>query len=85
MNAVASKTIFVSANKFDMAILDVIGETEKAYNVKNRDCGRTCWIPKSGLYLRKPGVATYEDEYEVHDWFYNRMSNPQMKVLNVME
>lgn len=85
MTTAQATTILVTANLFDTAILEVIAESEKALHVRNVECGRTCWIPKSGIYLRKPGVATYENEYNVHDWFFNKMSKIQLKVLNVME
>lgn len=79
------KTILVFANKFDAAILEVVRETEKAIEVRNVECGRGCWIPKSAIYLRKPGVETYENEYEVRDWFFAKMNKYQMKALNIME
>jgi hypothetical protein len=84
MNAVATSLV-VHANKFDSAILEVIKETEKAYQVRNVDCGRMCWIPKSGLKAYKPGVATYENEYEVANWFWSKMNLMQEKVLNIAE
>ena len=85
MTATETTSIVVHANKFDSAILKVLTETEKAYSVQNVDCGRKCWIPKSGLKAYKPGVPSYENEYEVANWFWSKMSLIQEKVLNISE
>ena len=83
--AVTTATILVHANKFDSAILEIVRETEKAYQVRNIDCKRQCWIPKAGLKPYKPGVATYENEYVVASWFWAKMDLTQEKVLNIAE
>lgn len=78
-------TILVFANTYDGAILAVIGETEKAINVRNKECGRCCWLPKAGLVARKPGVPTYENEYVLARWFVSKLNLQQSKVLNIAE
>jgi len=82
---IATTSLIIFANKWDGAILDVVAETEKAWSVRNRDNGRSCWIPKAGVRLRKPGVPTYENEYNVNDWFYNKLTPQQQRVLNLLE
>ena len=75
----------IHANKYDSAIVELVQESEKAIQVKNVECGRTCWIPKSGLREYKPGVPSYEGEYVVTAWFWNKMSIQQQRVLNIAE
>jgi hypothetical protein len=60
--------------------LYIIGETAKAYHVKD-DFGLTCWIPKSGIKPDKPGVPTYENCYHLADWFRNAMTRHQERVI----
>jgi len=83
--ATEMNSIVVHANKFDAAILEIISESEKAIQVRNRDCGRKCWLPKSALVGYKPGVPTYENEYIVANWFWSKMNLMQQKVLNIAE
>lgn len=78
-------TILVFANKFDGAILEVIQESDKAVRVRNKENGRECWLPKSGIMLRKPGIPTYENEYNVAAWFRCRMNAAQERALNLLE
>lgn len=78
-------TVLVFANTYDGAILEVISETEKAIQVRNKESNRSCWLPKSGIEQRKPGVPTYENEYVVCGWFWSKMNLQQQKVLNVAE
>ncbi len=78
-------TIVIHANKFDSAIVEVVSETEKALQVKNTYCGRSAWIPKSGLKPYKKGVPSYENEYTVADWFWNKMDVRAQRVLNIAE
>lgn len=87
MNTIATDngTIIVYANPFDGAILEVVSERPKAIEVVNRENRRKCWIPKSGLALRKPNVPTYENEYDVKDWFYNKLSSYQQRALNLLD
>lgn len=77
--------ILVFASPFDGATLTIIQETDKALQVRNDHCGRECWIPKSGLKLRNPGVETYENEYVLADWFRAKLNLQQEKVLNLAE
>ena len=77
-------TIIVFANIYDGAILRVSEERPKAIKVTNTENGKTCWLPKSGLKPRKPGVPTYESEYTVAAWFSNRLSDQQERVLNLL-
>jgi hypothetical protein len=78
-------TLIVFANKYDGAILEVLTETDKAISVRNKENGKTCWLPKAGLTQRKPGVPTYESEYNVQRWFMAKMTNQQERVLNLLE
>ena len=75
----------IHANRWDSAIVEVIGESEKALQVKNTESGRVCWLPKSGIKPYKPGVATYENEYEIAPWFRDKMNLYQERVLNLAE
>lgn len=75
----------IHANKYDAAIVEVVSQTERAIQVRNVDCGRSCWIPRSALAEYKPGVATYEDEFVVRDWFWVKMNRRQEQVLNIAE
>lgn len=78
-------TLVIHANKFDSAIVEVVGESEKALQVKNTESGRVCWLPKSGIKAYKPGVPTYENEYEVSGWFRSKLNLQQERVLNLAE
>ena len=78
-------TILIFANTYDAAILAIIQESEKAIKVQNKESNLICWIPKSGIQQRKPGVATYENEYVVKNWFWAKMNLQQQKVLNISE
>ena len=77
--------IMVMANPMDPAGLQIIGDSEKAIKVRNDYCGRDCWIPRAALVLRKPGVASYECEYDLRPWFFSKMSMRQRQVLNLAE
>jgi hypothetical protein len=79
-----SDSLVVHANRMDSAILVVINETAKAWEVRNVDCGRSCWLPKSGLRLYKPGVESYEGEYVLAPWLRSKLSDQQEKVLNLL-
>lgn len=79
------QTMIIFAHKFDAAIVEVEAETAKAFLLRNTESGKTGWIPKSALALRKPGVPTYENEFNVKDWFFNRMNRAQSVMLNVAE
>lgn len=81
----ATATLVIHANPYDSAIVEIIKETEKAYQVKNIDCGRMCWIPKAGLKQYKPGVPSYENEYKLALWFEGKLDLRQEKVLNLAE
>ena len=78
-------SLLVFANKWDGAILGVISESEKAVQVRNKENGKVCWLPKSGLVQRKPGVPTYENEYDLANWFRGKLSAQQERVLNLLE
>lgn len=77
--------LIVFANKFDGAILEVVSETNKAISVRNVENDRSCWLPKAGLAARKPGVPTYENEYNVARWFLSKLTSQQERVLNLLE
>lgn len=79
-----ANTILVYANKYDAAILEVVEDRLKAIKVVNTENSKSCWLPKSGLKLRKPGVATYENEYTVASWFSNKLTDQQERVLNLL-
>jgi hypothetical protein len=81
--ATENKTMVIHANKFDSAIVVVIAETEKAVQIESKDNGCKCWLPKAALKPYKPGVATYENEYEIARWI--DLSYMQEKVLNLAE
>ena len=85
MTTATAATIIIFANKWDGAICEVLAVSEKALQIRNKENGKSCWVPKSGIRLRKPGVQTYENEYEVNDWFFNKLSPIQMKTLNLAE
>lgn len=87
MAAIATENnrLIVYANKFDGAILEVVKESEKAVQVRNVENGKSCWLPKSGLKPKKPGVPTYENEYELSRWFACKLSLQQERVLNLAE
>lgn len=78
-------TLVIHANKYDSAIVAVVAESDKAMQVKNVESGRVCWLPKSGLKPYRPGVESYENEYEVSGWFRNKMNLQQERVLNLAE
>lgn len=80
-----SNKLIVFANKYDGAILEVIAESDKAINVRNVENKNACWLPKSAIVQRKPGVPTYENEYNVSRWFLSKMNNQQERVLNLLE
>lgn len=79
------ETIIIFANKWDGAICQIQSATEKALQITNTENGKSCWVPRSGIRLRKPGVPTYENEFEVNDWFFNKLTLQQMKTLNLAE
>ena len=85
MIATENNKLIVFANKYDGAILEVVSQSEKAINVKNTENGKSCWSPKAGIVQRKPGVPTYENEYNVQRWFMSKMTNQQERVLNLLE
>lgn len=64
---------------------DVIAETEKALHIRNQYSKKTAWVPKSGLKPYKPGVPTYEHNYDVADWFKRRMDRRQAVCLDFEE
>lgn len=66
-------------------LLDVIGETDRAFKVRNQENGSVCYIPKSGLKLRKPGVPTYEDDFVLAKWFRDSLNRYQERTLGVSE
>ena len=78
-------TLVIHANKMDSAICGIVQESEKAIKVQNDHCKRSCWLPKAGLKPYKPGVPTYENEYVLADWFRDKMSSQQERVLNLLE
>jgi len=47
--------VFIQANPMDLAICDIVAETEKAIQICNVDCKSTCWLPKSALKPYNPG------------------------------
>lgn len=85
MIATENNRLIVFANKYDGAILELLAESDKAINVRNIENNRTCWLPKSGIAQRKPGVPTYENEYNVARWFMAKMNQQQERVLNLLE
>lgn len=85
MIATENNRLIVFANKYDGAILEVVSESDKAINVKNVENGKSCWLPKAGITQRKPGVPTYENEYNVQRWFMAKLTNQQERVLNLLE
>ena len=82
LNESKDMSLLISWNKISMInnTFEVLSESAKAFQLKNHE-NKTCWIPKSALELRKPGVATYENEFFVKQWFKNRMSNFQHEFL----
>ncbi len=78
-------TILVTANTWQSALLEVMKETEKAIQVKNVENGKVCWLPKAALKKYKPGVETYENNYDIANWFFPKMSSQQERVLNILE
>lgn len=82
---IASKFICVHANLWDSAVLEIIGQSDKAIQVRNEHCRRTCWIPKSGLKPYKPGVEGYEQDFVLTPWFRDAANEFQLKVLNLAE
>ena len=64
---------------------DVLSETEKAVFIRNQYSKKTAWIPKSGLKPYKPGVPTYENNYDLADWFVRRMDRRQAVCLDFEE
>ena len=85
MIATENNRLIVFANKFNGAILELIAESDKAIHVRNTENEKSCWLPKAGIVQRKPGVTTYENEYNVSRWFMAKMSNQQERVLNLLE
>ena len=56
-------------------LLDIVNETEKAYQLKNQD-GQLTWLPKK--------VLSYDDNYRVYkmaDWFRKKLSFTQLSIL----
>lgn len=82
--ATENNRLIVFANIYDGAIVEIEKESEKAVQVRNTENGKSCWLPKSGLKLRKPGVATYENEYVLKPWFSNKLTDQQERVLNLL-
>jgi hypothetical protein len=68
-----------------MEICEVLSETEKSLKLRNKDNGATCFVPKSGLKLRKPGVPTYENEFVLAAWFRSQLNGFQERCLGVSE
>ena len=81
------RTILVTLSERwpDPQTLFVLEEREKSFFVENDYTGKKCWVPKSGLQPRKPGVATYEDEYTIKPWFKAKMSPQQERALGILE
>ena len=80
-----SLLVSISWNAPSPELLDVLEEKEKSFCVRNPDNGFDCWIPKSGLQLRKPHEETYENDYVLAAWFRDRLSYRQERVLGVAE
>ncbi len=80
MATTETKTILVqlSANCPSMEICEVLNDSEKSMKLRNVDNGAVCFVPKSGLKLRKPGVPTYENEYVLVDWFRCKLNGFQV-------
>lgn len=78
-------SLIIFANKFNGALLRVVSERDNAIQVRNKENNRVCWIPKRGIKQRKPGVATYENEYVLETWFRNVLKPEQERALNLLE
>ena len=74
--------VFIQANPMDLAVCDIVAETEKAVQSCNVDCKSTCWLPKSALKPHNPGVPTYEGYYTIANWFWSKMNHHQSRALN---
>jgi len=56
-------------------ILDVVKETEKAYELKNQ-CNKSIWLPKS--------VITFDDNlrvFKMATWFRKKLTNIQISII----
>lgn len=77
--------VTISKNSPNLEVLEVIENREKSLKVRNKDNNAVCFLPKSGLLPRRPGVPTYEDEFILADWFAGKLSNYQERVLGILE
>ena len=76
-------TVIIHATRFDSAICEVIRETPRAYLLKNTYNKTHAWIPKSALNSYRPGSPTYENEFSIKLWFYERLNDAQSRLLNL--
>jgi len=63
-------------NQPSLYTVDVVKETEKAYQVANEYTKRAIWLPKS--------VLKYNDEYRAHKvatWFRKKMTDYQLNAI----
>lgn len=87
----ATKSLIVtwSARCPDAQLVYVVGETAKAFKIRNADNGRTAWIPKSGLAKYVPPKLCQrevgDDEFTVAEWFRAKCSIEQMAALGYAE
>jgi len=81
------QSIFVIVSKFspNLEQLEILEDRDKSYKVRNVDNNATCFIPKSGLKPRKPGVPTYENEFILAGWFRNKLNHFQERALGIVE
>ena len=77
--------VAISKNSPNLEALEIVESREKSYKVRNKDNGGVCFLPKSGLKPRKPGVPSYEDEFVLAAWFRSKLSFQQERVLGVCE
>ena len=77
--------VTISDNSPSLEALEITETRPKAYKVRNKTTGAVCWLPKSGLAPRKPGVASYEDEYTLKAWFRSRLDYRQERALGIAE
>lgn len=80
-----SDKILICSHYFQIEWYNVLAETEKALKIQNTHSKKVAWIPKSGLKLSKPGVPTYERNYDVADWFVKKMDRQQAVCLDFEE
>jgi hypothetical protein len=86
MNATFSKIFVLSYFGAYAADLEIIGESDKAFNVKNtgydtdENAGLTGWLPKSGLKITE--VRDSVAFMECKPWFQGKMEHRQRRLLN---